>query len=824
MQHTPLALEELIAIIERHQASAEYERSYRCSIKLLEIGETTELDADTMCRIMVVVSKSAYYASRFDESLALLNRCEAILDQITGGRQRQYALEAALIKANVLRRIGRFKEALLVLEKAEDAECSSGNRVEKLLIEGACRYYLHDFAVAEKALEIALGLATNLSDPKLRSRILMMKALLDQSKGHLGSAEEYLIRAKEICHEQSDAYGEACTGLNLGIVLYRRGRFEEARGSIERSRSVYNQIGWGLGKVRCLLALGNIEKFCRELSRAKAAYRKALKLSRTQGFLREEALALEFLGEISAEKEEYESALELYRESLRIAGKTGPAQDIRVEVYRRMGELHVAWTRGEKAFEYLQEALVLARRIRERFEEGAILRTLGMAYSLSGDIENARVHFQKSLDVLHSIGSRFEIAKTHLFTVECLAMEINPRNEKRARPLPDIDQDRVAASWSDLVEASHLFAETGAMYWKERSNRLLVRLNACRTRRSAGDETYAGVGSLVRLTHSDDFLLREGFVCVSEPMQKVYDHARFSSDCSRPVLITGETGTGKEVVARLIHSMSERARGVFVAVNCAAIPDHLFESEFFGHRRGCFTGAVTDRRGIFEEANGGTLFLDEIGELTTLQQVKLLRVLQEKTIRRIGENVERTVDFRIVTATNQDVEAKIESASFRKDFYYRINAEQIYIPPLRERPEDIIPLITYFLCDKTRGGKQFVLIEGEALRCLQEYHWPGNVRELFNLLERLRDLGNGDAIHLEMLPERIRDGSGRRMASVMKRAEDGEEYREKLKRVLTVCKGNKSAAARLLGISRGTLYKDLRRSGLFEHVREKQAS
>jgi transcriptional regulator with PAS, ATPase and Fis domain len=229
---------------------------------------------------------------------------------------------------------------------------------------------------------------------------------------------------------------------------------------------------------------------------------------------------------------------------------------------------------------------------------------------------------------------------------------------------------------------------------------------------------------------------------------------------------------------------------------------------------------VTDRAGIFEEADGGTLFLDEIGELTTLQQVKLLRVLQEKTIRRIGENIERPVDIRIISATNRDIAKRVDGASFREDFYYRINAEQIHLPPLRQRPEDIVPLITYFLCGRSGSGKRFVLIEEAALKCLQGYRWPGNVRELFTILERARDMGNGGPIGLGMLPERLVNGRARRLSAAAGSTSSGS-WEGRIRKALSLCNGNKSATARWLGISRGTLYKELRRVGLSDTIRER---
>jgi transcriptional regulator with PAS, ATPase and Fis domain len=221
--------------------------------------------------------------------------------------------------------------------------------------------------------------------------------------------------------------------------------------------------------------------------------------------------------------------------------------------------------------------------------------------------------------------------------------------------------------------------------------------------------------------------------------------------------------------------------------------------------------------GLFEEADGGTLFLDEVGELTTLQQVKLLRVLQEGRVRRVGDNSERPVDVRIISATNQDLEERLGRAAMREDFYYRINAEQIVVPALRERPEDIVPLIAFCLCGN--GNRQRVArIQQSAIRCLQRYRWPGNVRELFTVLERIKHISNGDVVTLDMLPASVKNAHGASGAPATRLGRESlSKPKERLSRALALCGGNKSAAARWLGISRGTLYKELRRFGLLDH-------
>jgi transcriptional regulator with PAS, ATPase and Fis domain len=218
------------------------------------------------------------------------------------------------------------------------------------------------------------------------------------------------------------------------------------------------------------------------------------------------------------------------------------------------------------------------------------------------------------------------------------------------------------------------------------------------------------------------------------------------------VLITGESGVGKEVIADVIHGWSPRAAGPLVKVNCAAIPENLLESELFGHEKGSFTGAERQRIGRFEEADGGTIFLDEIGELPLALQAKLLRVINDGSFRRIGSNRDLHTNARVLAATNRDLEAQIAAGKFREDLFYRLNVMEIHIPPLRERPEDIIPLATHFIGQFSRQKSRF---SASVTARLTEYRWPGNVRELRNAMERAALLSRGEIVLPEHLPTRI---------------------------------------------------------------------
>ncbi len=299
----------------------------------------------------------------------------------------------------------------------------------------------------------------------------------------------------------------------------------------------------------------------------------------------------------------------------------------------------------------------------------------------------------------------------------------------------------------------------------------------------------------------------------SKPVQAVFELIRRITPSPSNVLITGESGTGKELVARAIHYNSPRAQGPFIPVNCAAIPEHLLESEMFGHVKGAFTDAKSDRKGLFEEAQGGTLFLDEISELPMSLQAKLLRALQEKEIRRVGGVRSISVDARVIAATNLDLTGQVKAKQFREDLYYRLNVIEVPMPPLRERTEDIPLLVMHFIKKYAEPMKKPVggLTEG-ALALLMDYAWPGNVRELENVIERGVTLTRGDKIVPEDLPQAVRGDSGDRQM-VEEAAEKtrtlAEVERAYILRVLEKTAGNKYQAAQILGIDRKTLYRKL---------------
>ena len=304
--------------------------------------------------------------------------------------------------------------------------------------------------------------------------------------------------------------------------------------------------------------------------------------------------------------------------------------------------------------------------------------------------------------------------------------------------------------------------------------------------------------------------LPSGIIARSAQIFDVFREAALVAPSETRVLLTGESGAGKEVVADVIHAWSPRAKGPLVKVNCAAIPEALLESELFGHEKGAFTGATGQRLGRFEQAHGGTILLDEIGEMSPALQSKLLRVTQDGTFQRVGANEERRSDARILAATNRNLDTEVEEGRFREDLFYRLNVMEIYVPPLRERPPDVIALANHFADEFAKGKARF---SPRAIACIEGYAWPGNVRELRNAMERAALLARGGVILPEHLPKRLQQAGAASAGETCapppgNRMEDIE--RGAILRALREKDYNRTETARTLGISRRALTYKLR--------------
>jgi two-component system response regulator PilR (NtrC family) len=295
----------------------------------------------------------------------------------------------------------------------------------------------------------------------------------------------------------------------------------------------------------------------------------------------------------------------------------------------------------------------------------------------------------------------------------------------------------------------------------------------------------------------------------SRPMREIFSLVRRIAPTHSTVLVHGESGTGKELIARAIHYTGPRTRQRFLSINCGALPENLLESELFGHERGAFTGAVREKKGLFHEADRGTLFLDEISEMTPTMQVKLLRVLQNKVVRKVGGNVEEPVDVRIIAATNRKLQDMISEGTFREDLYYRINVLPVHLPPLRHRRDDIPLLVDHFIRRFSEGQRlPERRMTVEAMAILEEYYWPGNVRELENIIERALALSSGDAITPDDLPPHLlqQQHEHRALVTLPEDGIDLEDYLDDIRRhlmdqALSRCEGVQTRAAEVLQMS-----------------------
>ena len=374
--------------------------------------------------------------------------------------------------------------------------------------------------------------------------------------------------------------------------------------------------------------------------------------------------------------------------------------------------------------------------------------------------------------------------------------------------------------------ACHLAGRTRAGWGNERTEELSFfaaeRLEGCldvslnrvtASLRAAEEKLQTRRRALVRVTREVPEV--QGIVIKSPKMQRVVELVRRVAKVDATVLITGETGVGKEQVARLIHNESPRSLGPFIAINCGAVTETLLESELFGHARGAFTGATADRPGLFEAANHGTLLLDELGEISPSLQVKLLRVLQEREIRRVGENRSRPVDVRVLAATNRDLSVEVGRGTFRQDLYYRIKVVELHVPPLRERREDILPLARLLLADAAiRMNREILSITPRVADQLLRYTWPGNVRELENAMERGVALAAGPRVDLADLPEELRQLSPEPVVNAGAVRPLKAIEKEYILAILALNGGNQTRTAKQLGIGTATLYRKLKRYGL----------
>jgi DNA-binding NtrC family response regulator len=566
----------------------------------------------------------------------------------------------------------------------------------------------------------------------------------------------------------------------------------------------FSRFGHEQSKCRAKIALGNVCRLQGAYEEARKHLMAAYGLATKDRMPREECLALEFLGDVYRDEGKPAEARRYYARGMVIAQRIAPQGDLVMEIQRREGECLALEGRSVEALPILARARTLAKRLGDRFEEGVILRCLAGAEAAVGDWDSAENYQLEALRILEEIDARHELAISHLRTAGNLVSRAEDVGQARS-PLVLLED-----AWQHVLAAQHLFLKLDIEPWLEETRRMLKRISGMRAE--------VGRYGTVAETVFEKTAAESGIIAVSSAMRGILQLCEAYAQYDEPVLITGETGTGKELVAHRIHALGRRPDRPLVAVNIAAIPTGMFERELFGHTRGAFSGADQDRPGFVAEADASTLFLDEIADLPLVLQPKLLRLMQERTYMTIGDPKERRANVRLIAATNANLEKLVSRGRFRRDLYYRLRVLEVHLPPLRCRRDDIVPLMNHFL-SRVAGRRATIseYFDEASQEALRRFAWPGNVREVAMVARRAHiGLVTEGRVRIQLglePPGLLLTGPGRRELAAAG-VGDQDILRSRVLVLLEETRGNKSETARRLGISRPTLYRWLNRFGI----------
>ncbi len=620
----------------------------------------------------------------------------------------------------------------------------------------------------------AFALAKKLNYPEGEAKALNIIGISYWSLGEYDTAIEYYHRSLQISEEHNFNHLMAATMNNIGVIYHES---ENGQKAIEY-------------------------------------YHKAMKIFKENNDTKNVANATNNIGVIYSSLKEYGKSLQYGLQTLEYYKKIGDKKDM-IHAYNNIGNLYFAISDNKKALDYYQHALEISKEIKEYYVTAKALNNIGKVYLNSEKLDKAKQYVEEALKYARKIESKMIMMESYeLFSDLYFARKDYKQSLKYHKNYIKIKNEIFNKTSSDKI------AELQAKYEIEKKDKeiellqkeneiIKIQLESKQKLEKVQVEIVRKNEKINLISRELESLIEKDFIGISENIKSVLELAFTSANNKDThVLITGENGTGKEIIARIIHHASERKKEAFIPVNCTAIPETLLESEFFGHRKGAFTGAIENKKGLFELADNGTLFLDEIADMPPSLQAKLLRVIEEKKFKRIGENTEIHVNVRIISATNRNIKQLIDKKEFRIDLYYRINTLEINIPPLRERPEDIEPLIRHFAEFFAKKMKKPIpKISKELIHNLRKYNFPGNVRELKNLIERVMILSKNNFLDVSDFPitsEEITEQST---------IESAEADNEKIaiKKALRTTDFNQIKAAELLGISRLVLIRRMKK-------------
>lgn len=768
-------------------------------------------------KVLVLYGWNLHLARKFDA-------LEEFLNQLPQECFDEYP-ELKIVHLRMLVQEGHCTEALEICRQfeLENTDPISPLLADVLYVKSMALYKLGVLGECIRDLEISYALSTLLGQGKGAALAGNYLGFVHSRLSDYRESIKWLTRSLQYYEEHDLARRRSMVHLNIGITHYKIGDYDSSFAHLRRSHQIGIESGWPHRQCFANIALGNVYRLTRDFESARKHLHTSYNQAQELQFPREEALALEFLGDVYRDDGAPHEARRYYARAMAIGQRIAPEGDIVMEVHRRIGEcLHLEGDQGG-ALSSLQHALKMARTQGDRFEAAVTLRVMCETTTSAGDLKAARKYIDESVAILTEIDARHELAISLLSSATLKLQEL----EDPRLPTPRIV--RLNEAWRQATMALDLFIKVDVSWWTEKGRALVARVSAMRgAQQRADQESVSARGKTLRVGGYDP-----GNVIIhqSTMMRDVLQLCDMFAATEEPVLITGETGTGKEIVARRLHEHSDRADGPLVVVNVAAIPETMFEREFFGHVKGAFSGAIRDGEGYAARADGGTLFLDEIGDLPLDLQPKLLRLLQERTYQALGDPKQRHTNIRLVAATNADLEQKVNAGTFRADLYYRLRILDLPLPPVRERSEDVLPLMRHFLgLAAQRPVDLAEYFNRPSVEAMEQYAWPGNVREIAMVARQahvaLQALGKVDLkIRRPDQPDVRLNGPGllameeaaseevpRSTAPVLSRSEAVE--RSRLLVALDEAGGNRIVAAKALGIGRSTLYRKMEKYGI----------
>jgi DNA-binding NtrC family response regulator/Tfp pilus assembly protein PilF len=760
---------------------------------------------------------------KFKEALAEIRDLESqkVTDQFSIERGHIHYLLSL-----TFHHLGRYEEGLKEGRKAFELfkNTLENKRIAEIQFTlGRIYVSLGDFDDAESELRDAITTYRRIDDKQGIITVYNKLANICFIKSNFDRAIEYINQCITHCDESGDEITKAQLEANLSRIYIRIGRWQPAQKSLLSAVKVFEEKADALYLCRALLSLGYVSYLQRDFKKANKYYEQAIKIIFENNYTREFAIYSEYSGELEFAQGNYEKAKNHYMDCISRMEEIAPESDMISQTYRLLAELQIAQKEYNEASSSCEKALKVAESLGEKIEIGAIHRALGQIYNAKKEKERAKENFEKSISILEQIGAKFELGKTYLEAVKSDIFEYFDRVAYFANArevFKELESDyylgKAAFAFCELLFENGEY-DKAEVYLRD-SERIFERLNEKKDLDlvlELKEKINRILGKVDSAVHAKAKYTFTNIVTKNKEMLKIIEEIQRAKDSDLPILLEGETGTGKDLFAKTIHYQSKRRDKRFVPVNCSALPDTLLENELFGHKRGAYTGADKDEPGLFEEAEGGTFYFDEIGETLLSTQVKLLRVIEEKEVTRLGETKPRKVDVRIIASTSRNLKKMVLEESFRKDLYHRLNIFSFRLSPLRERKEDMPSLIEYFL-KENQVHEKFAAIfrDAKIMAEFLDYDWPGNVRELKHEIERLAiSTTDIEKITPPLLLERLinlKNGEIRKDKPSLY-DELAEFERKKIIQVLEQTNYVKAKSAELLGIPVSSLKSKIRK-------------